>query len=139
METKTKIETDKKVYQRNFRPSPKNQSRIEIAERLGFNVSELINEALETAMDKVLQDKSRKLQKEMERAKGFEPSTFTLARCGSGLKILVRAGSMARDVVTKVCERGALPDSPEHRGNQNESAGADGNWGVRSPANFAVR
>jgi len=121
-----------------FRPTDKNQNRLMMAKSLGLNVSELINDLLERHADAELKKRTAKLQKDLERAKGFEPSTFTLARCGSGLKILVRSGSMARDVVTKVCERGELPDSREHLENQNESAGANGNWGLRKRLNFAV-
>ena len=83
---------------------------------------------------------ARQLLKKMERAKGFEPSTFTLATCAAGLKIIVRAGSIARNVVAKVRVGGALSDSPEHRGNKNaESAGAAANWGLRKRLNLAVR
>jgi hypothetical protein len=42
--------------------------------------SELINEALEAGFDRAIQEKLKKLQKNLERAKRFELSTFTLAR-----------------------------------------------------------
>ena len=122
-----------------FRPTDKNQNRLMMAKSLGLNVSELINDLLERHADAELKKRTAKLQKDLERAKGFEPSTFTLATCAAGLKIIVRAGSMARDVVTKVRDGGALPDSSEHRGNQSESAGANGNWGLRKRLNLAVR
>jgi hypothetical protein len=38
----------------------------------------MINEILEHHMDAEIKKRTAKLQKEMERAKGFEPSTFTL-------------------------------------------------------------
>ena len=38
----------KKEKSRTFRPTPKNQERLEFADRIGLNVSELINEVLET-------------------------------------------------------------------------------------------
>lgn len=47
---------------RTFRPSPENQERLNIAEQLGLNVSELINEALERAAKKIIEDKSKRLR-----------------------------------------------------------------------------
>ena len=76
----------------------------------------------------------------MERAKGFEPSTFTLATCSAGLKIIVRAGSMARSAIAKVYDGGAVSDSPDHRGNENNPATEPAtNWGMRKRLNLAVR
>ena len=63
-----------------FRPTDKNQNRLNMAKTLRLNVSEMINEILEHHMDAEIKKRTAKLQKEMERAKGFEPSTFTLAR-----------------------------------------------------------
>lgn|GEM_PF-4563174 len=50
-----------------------------MAKALHLNVSEMINEILEREMDKEIKKRMAHLQKEVERAKGFEPSTFTLA------------------------------------------------------------
>jgi predicted DNA-binding protein len=53
----------KKKVQRNFRPWPKNQERLEYAdEKLGFNVSELINEILETHLKSHIEAKTKKLR-----------------------------------------------------------------------------
>ena len=51
-----------KKVQRNFRPWPQNQERLELADKLGINVSELINESLEKAARKIIEDKTRKLR-----------------------------------------------------------------------------
>ena len=63
----------------NFRPTEKNQNRVNMAKSLGLNVSELINDLLEKHADEELKKRTKMLQKNLERAKGFEPSTFTLA------------------------------------------------------------
>ncbi|MEI6077001.1 MAG: hypothetical protein WCS94_15580 [Verrucomicrobiota bacterium] len=63
-----------------FRATGKNQNRVLMAKTLGINVSEVINELLEEYGDAKLKKRRDQLQKEVERAKGFEPSTFTLAR-----------------------------------------------------------
>ena len=63
----------------NFRPTEKNLNRLNMAKTLRLNVSEIINEVLERHMDVEIKKRAEKLQKDMERAKGFEPSTFTLA------------------------------------------------------------
>ena len=62
-----------------FRPTDKNQNRLTMAKALGLNVSELINDLLERHADAELKKRTAKLEKSLERAKGFEPSTFTLA------------------------------------------------------------
>ncbi len=76
------ITLDKKVAQRNFRPSRKNQQLIAIAERLGFNVSEIINEVLESGLESAMKKKTNALQKELQmvRDTGFEPVTPTVSR-----------------------------------------------------------
>ena len=53
--------TDKKV-QRNFKPWPKNQERLDLADKLGLNVSEVINEALERVAKKIIEEKTRTLR-----------------------------------------------------------------------------
>ena len=63
----------------NFRPTDKNQNRVNMAKAMRLNVSEMINEILDRHMDAEIKKRMQKLQKEVERAKGFEPSTFTLA------------------------------------------------------------
>ena len=62
-----------------FRPTDKNQNRLNMAKTLGLNVSELLNDLLEKHGDEELKKRTKTLQKNLERAKGFEPSTFTLA------------------------------------------------------------
>jgi len=48
--------------QRSFRPWPENQERLEIADKLGLNVSELINEALERTAKKLIEEKTKQLR-----------------------------------------------------------------------------
>ena len=48
--------------QRNFRPWPKNQERLELADRLGLNVSELINESLDRAAKRIIEEKTKSLR-----------------------------------------------------------------------------
>ena len=105
-----------------FRPTDRNKNRLDMAKTLRLNVSEMINEILEHHMDNEIKKRTARLQKEMERAKGFEPSTFTLARCSGGLRLTVRAGNMA-NVAGKVQGSGAVPDFIGHRvtkGNAND-------------------
>ena len=73
---------EKRNKQRNFRPSPANAKRLDIASRLGLNVSELINEVLEERLDYALNQKSRALVAELKmvRGGGFEPPTPTVSR-----------------------------------------------------------
>lgn len=47
---------------RTFVPWPENRERLEIASKLGLNVSELINEALEASAKKIIEAKTRKLR-----------------------------------------------------------------------------
>ncbi|MCU0783727.1 MAG: hypothetical protein MUF81_06695 [Verrucomicrobia bacterium] len=47
---------------RTFRPWPTNQERLELAERLGLNVSELINEVLEKNVARHLEDKAKRIR-----------------------------------------------------------------------------
>lgn len=55
-----------KATYRSFRPWPDNQKRLELADRLGLNVSEVINEVLEDKFDDVLRKKSRKIQEALQ-------------------------------------------------------------------------
>ena len=48
--------------QRTFRPWPANQERLEIADKPGLNVSELINESLEASVKKLIETKTKKLR-----------------------------------------------------------------------------
>jgi hypothetical protein len=48
-----------------FRPWPENQKRLELASRIGINVSELINEVLEQKLDDALKRKSKQIQNEL--------------------------------------------------------------------------
>ena len=73
---------EKRYHQRNFRPSPANEKRIELAQSLGLNVSQLINQVLEERFDAVLEEKSIRLEKALKvvRGAGFEPATPTVSR-----------------------------------------------------------
>ena len=51
-----------------------------MAKILGINMSEVLNDLMKKHGDTEIKKRMALLQKEMERAKGFEPSTFTLAR-----------------------------------------------------------
>ena len=51
-----------KTKQRSFRPSPKNQERLEFADRIGLNVSELINEVLEKHFKALMEAKARNIR-----------------------------------------------------------------------------
>ena len=63
-----------------FRPTGKNVNRVLMAKTLGINMSEVMNDIMDKYGDAELKKRRDQLQKEVERAKGFEPSTFTLAR-----------------------------------------------------------
>jgi len=47
---------------RSFKPSKENQERLELAKRLGINVSELINEALAKVGKQIIESKAKKLR-----------------------------------------------------------------------------
>jgi post-segregation antitoxin (ccd killing protein) len=47
---------------RSFKPWPENQERLELADKLGINVSELINEALQRAARKIMEEKTKQLR-----------------------------------------------------------------------------
>jgi hypothetical protein len=73
------ITVSKKLKFRSFRPLPEVEQRLEMASKIGINVSEMLNEILRDNLERAMKSKIAKLQKELERAKGFEPSTLTLA------------------------------------------------------------
>ena len=52
---------DKKLF-RSFRPWAKNQERLALADRLGINVSELINEVLDRHLKEHLDGKTKELR-----------------------------------------------------------------------------
>ncbi len=54
--------SEKLKIQRTFRPWEANQRRLELADRLGFNVSELINEVLDRNLPRHLEDKTKELR-----------------------------------------------------------------------------
>jgi post-segregation antitoxin (ccd killing protein) len=54
--------TEKKSPPRNFRPWPDNQERLELAEKLGLNVSELINEVLQKNIARHLEQKAKQIR-----------------------------------------------------------------------------
>lgn len=47
---------------RTFRPWKQNQERLELADKLGINVSELINESLEKTAKRIIEEKTRQLR-----------------------------------------------------------------------------
>ena len=47
---------------RSFRPWPENHERLELADRIGLNVSELINEVLKENLKNHLERKTKKLR-----------------------------------------------------------------------------
>ena len=51
-----------KAKHRTFRPWPQNQERLDLADKLGINVSELINESLDRAARKIIEEKTKKLR-----------------------------------------------------------------------------
>ena len=53
---------DKKTVQRTFRAWPENQERLEFAEKIGLNVSEVVNEVLEKYLKPTLEQKTKKLR-----------------------------------------------------------------------------
>ncbi len=55
-----------KATSRTFRPWPKNQERLELAEKLNLNVSELINETLERSFKAVLEGKAKQLREALD-------------------------------------------------------------------------
>ncbi len=60
-----------KVYpKRSFRPTSDNQQRLEFADKLGFNVSELINEVLKENLDQHMKTKVEKLRKALSAPAG---------------------------------------------------------------------
>ena len=59
----TKGETmEKKLVPRTFRPWTKNQERLEIADKIGLNVSELINEVLDKHLKPEMERKATKIR-----------------------------------------------------------------------------
>jgi hypothetical protein len=57
---------EKRATQRNFRPWPDVQERLEVAEDLGLNVSQLINEVLERYLSEHLQAKAKRIRTTLE-------------------------------------------------------------------------
>ena len=54
-----------KRNQRNFRPIPENQKRLEYAEQIGLNVSELINEVLKKYLKPTLDSKVSEVRRQL--------------------------------------------------------------------------
>lgn len=52
----------KKTTPRAFRAWEENQERLELADRIGFNVSELINEVLRDNLSKHMKQKTEKMR-----------------------------------------------------------------------------
>ena len=105
---------------RTFMPIPEVQQRLELAGKVGINVSEMINEILKENLERATKARIAKLQKELERAKGFEPSTLTLATCQSQpvlqLKFVARRIAHATHAPA-VRESADLPDRSGHAKN----------------------
>lgn len=53
----------KPLRARAFRPWPENQERLELADRIGFNVSELINEVLRDHLNQHMTKKTETMRK----------------------------------------------------------------------------
>ena len=53
---------EKKLVPRTFRPWTKNQERLEIADKIGLNVSELINEVLDKHLKPEMERKATKIR-----------------------------------------------------------------------------
>lgn len=51
-----------KKVQKNFKPSPENQERLEHAAKLGISVSDVINEALAKVGRQIIEAKTKKLR-----------------------------------------------------------------------------
>jgi len=47
---------------RSFRPSAKNRARLAFADKIGLNVSELVNEVLEKHLKEAIEDRARKIR-----------------------------------------------------------------------------
>jgi len=54
-----------KSVPRNFRVWPENQERLEFAEKVGLNVSEVINEALTKSLKVTLEAKLKKMREQL--------------------------------------------------------------------------
>ena len=74
--------TTKRKQMRSFQAWDENEKRLAIASRVGINVSEIINEALQKSLEGVLKAKFDELQNELKmvRGGGFEPPTPTVSR-----------------------------------------------------------
>ena len=53
---------EKRVASRTFRPSPENQKRLEFMDKIGLNVSEVINEVLQKHLSETLEAKVRDIR-----------------------------------------------------------------------------
>ena len=51
-----------KLVPRTFRPWPTNQERLELADKIGLNVSELINEVLDKHLKPEMESKANKIR-----------------------------------------------------------------------------
>ncbi len=54
--------SEKKTVPRNFRVWPENQERLEFADKIGLNVSEIINECLAKTLKPVIDAKAKKVR-----------------------------------------------------------------------------
>ena len=57
--------SDKKTVQRTFRAWQENQERLEFADKLGLNVSEVINEVLSKYLKPTLEQKTKKMRESL--------------------------------------------------------------------------
>ena len=68
--------TQKKYRVCNFRPTPENAKRLDIAAELNLNVSQIVNETFAKAFDSVMAEKVAQLENSMKRMRETPP-TFT--------------------------------------------------------------
>jgi hypothetical protein len=54
-----------KTSQRGFRAWPENEERLEFAEEIGLNVSEVINEVLQNHLKETLEAKTKKMREQL--------------------------------------------------------------------------
>lgn len=59
------MSSNQKAVQRNFRAWPENQERLEFADKIGLNVSEVINEVLSKHLKPAIDTKAKKLREQL--------------------------------------------------------------------------
>ena len=56
------MSSNKKAVPRTFRAWPENEERLEFAEKIGLNVSEIVNEALTKTLRATIDTKAKKIR-----------------------------------------------------------------------------